>query len=254
MKKDIKVTLHILTLNELEGMKKIMPLIDRNWVEQILVVDGGSTDGTVEWAIENGYEVYRQKTPGLRYAYTEAFPLMRGNVVIGFSPDGNSLPESIPALIEKMREGYDMVVASRYLPPAKSADDDTLTAFGNWLFTKTVNILYGQSWTDVMVMLRAYRKEIYFDLELHLDKTYQLPEKLFSTTLGIEPLMSIRCAMAKLKVAEIPFDEPARMTGKRKLQVWRWGASFLFLFFYDRFFWKVPNKFLTQTDGKKVRA
>jgi hypothetical protein len=46
-------------------------------------------------------------------------------------------------LIAKMNQGYDMVIASRSLGPARSADDDWLTAFGNWPFTRTVNLLHG---------------------------------------------------------------------------------------------------------------
>jgi glycosyltransferase involved in cell wall biosynthesis len=232
------VTLHVPVLNEIEGMKAVMPKIDPAWVDQILVVDGGSTDGTVEWARDQGYEVYCQKEKGLRYAYIEALPLMRGEVIIGFSPDGNSMPEAIPALVEKMREGWDMVVASRYLPPARSHDDDLVTAFGNWFFTRTVDVLYDRDWTDVMVMLRAYRKQVFYDLGLHEDATYQLPERLFRTKIGIEPILSIRAALADLKVTEIPFDEPVRVGGDRKLQVLRWGAAFYFLFFYERIFGK----------------
>jgi len=45
-------------------------------------------------------------------------------------------------------------------------DDDFLTAFGNRLFTKTVNLLHGGAYTDAMVIFRAYRKQLIFDLEL----------------------------------------------------------------------------------------
>ena len=50
----------IMTLNEIDGMKQIMPRIQRGWVDDILVVDGGSTDGTVEFSREGGYAVYVQ--------------------------------------------------------------------------------------------------------------------------------------------------------------------------------------------------
>ena len=128
-------TLLVMTLNEIDGMKKIMPQIQKTWVDQIIVVDGGSTDGTVEWARENGYTVYIQKKRGFRHAYVEVMPQVNGDILITFSPDGNSISELIPKLIEKMEEGYDMVRASRYLDSAKSYDDDFLTGFGNWFFT-----------------------------------------------------------------------------------------------------------------------
>jgi glycosyltransferase involved in cell wall biosynthesis len=234
----LKTTLLVMTLNEIDGMKAIMPGIKREWVDQIIVVDGGSTDGTIEWARENGYEVYVQKKAGFRHAYVEVWPRVRGDVVITFSPDGNSLPEAIPMLIEKMGQGYDMVVASRYGNGAQSEDDDIVTAFGNWLFTKTVNLLFGARLSDVMVILRAYRKALPEELELIGDKWHRTPEGLFRCKISWEPLLSVRAAKRKLKVVEIPADEPARVGGARKLRVFRWGAAYYYQIWRELFFWR----------------
>ncbi|MHB1664286.1 MAG: glycosyltransferase family 2 protein [bacterium] len=210
-------------------------------MDQIIIVDGGSTDGTIEWATENGYEVYVQKKKGFRHAYTEVWPLVTGDIVITFSPDGNSVSELIPELMTKMKEGYDMVIVSRYLGDAKSADDDFITRFGNWFFTKTVNLLHGGKYTDVMVIFRAYRKELVYELGLDKEAPYKLPEKLFSTKISWEPLLSVRAAKAKKKIAEIPGDEPKRIGGERKLQVLKWGAAYYFQFIREIWFWK-PTK------------
>jgi len=231
-------TLLIPVLNEVEGMRVIMPKIQRDWVDQILFVDGGSTDGTVEYCKENGYNVIAQKNPGIRQAYIEALPLVRGDIVITFSPDGNSVPELLPDLIAKMKEGYDMVIVSRYLENARSADDDLLTGFGNWFFTKTVNLLHGGSYTDAMVIYRAYRTQLIRDLELDQDRWYRTPEVILRTLIGWEPLLSARAARRGLRVGEIPGDEPVRIGGERKLQVWKWGASYYFQFWRDFFLWR----------------
>ncbi|MDY3560788.1 glycosyltransferase family 2 protein [Gemmata sp. JC673] len=232
------VTLVVPTLNEIVGMKAIMPRIRAAWVDQVIVLDGGSTDGTVEWAWENGYEVHVQSEPGIRHAYREVLPKVRGDVIVTFSPDGNSVPELLPELIAKIDEGYDMVIASRYKPPAKSADDDLVTAFGNWLFTRTVNLLHGGRYTDAMVIYRAYRTRIIRELELDQDRWYRTPEWLFRTRISWEPLLSARAARRGLKVAEIPGDEPPRLGGERKLQVLKWGAAYYFQFVRDVFCWR----------------
>lgn len=230
-----------LTWNEIEGMKAIMPQIDTSKLDQILILDGGSTDGTIEYARKMGYEVYVQKKKGIRYAYLEAWPLVRGDVVVTFSPDGNSLPESVPALAQKIEEGWDLVIGSRYLDGAKSADDDMITAFGNRLFTRTINLLHGARYTDAMVILRAFRRDLISELDLDKPESYLLPERLFRTVISWEPLMSVRAAKAGMRITEIPFDEPDRIGGERKLQVLRWGAAFYFQFWRELWYWK-PKK------------
>jgi len=228
-------TLLIPTLNEIIGMKEIMPRIKREWVDQIIFLDGGSTDGTIEYAQKHGYFVYVQKKIGFRNAYTEVWPFVKGDVVITFSPDGNSIPEVIPVLIEKMKEGYDMVIASRYFGKAHSYDDDLITAFGNWMFTGVVNLLYGAHYTDAMVIYRAYKTKLVYDLELDKDEAFLFAERMFNTHVSWEPLLSVRAVKRKLKIAEIPADEPPRIGGTRKLKIFKWGAVFLFQFIREKF-------------------
>jgi len=219
-------------------MKSIMPLVKREWVHQILVVDGQSTDGTAEYAKELGYDVVVQQKKGMRHAYMEALPHVTGDVILTFSPDGNSIPELIPECIKKLEEGYDMVIVSRYAKGAKSYDDDAITAFGNWLFTTTINLLHGAKYTDAMVIYRAYPKRLISELDLDKDESYAFEEKLFSTNISWEPLLSVRAAKKKLKCADIPGDEPARDGGERKLQVLRWGAAYMYQVFREIFVWK----------------
>ena len=234
----MKVTLVIPTWNEIDGMREIMPKIDRDWVDQIIITDGGSTDGTIEYAREHGYQIHIQKQKGFRFCYFEILDMIEGDIVLTFSPDGNSIPELIPVLIEEMKQGYDMVIASRYKDDAKSEDDDIMTAFGNWLFTRTVNILHGGSYTDAMVIFRAYKKQLIYDLDLDKDSSYTTPEFLFRCRLSWEPLLSVRAAKRKLKVHEIPGDEPPRIGGERKLLVFQWGAGYYFQFLREKLFWK----------------
>ena len=239
----MNVTLFIPTLNERKSMETIMPRVDASLFTQILISDGNSKDGTADYARSLGYDIYLQKQKGIRFAYIEAWPLIRGEYVITFSPDGNCPPEDLPRLIEKAREGYDMVIASRYLPPAKSEDDGLITGFGNWLFTRTINLLHGGHYTDAMTIFRIYRTSLFTELELDKDSAYALPERLYCTRMGIEPLLSVRAARAKCKIAEIPSDEPKRIAGDAKVQVLRWGAAYYTQFWLE-LGWKPPKSAL----------
>jgi glycosyltransferase involved in cell wall biosynthesis len=234
----MKITLLIPTLNEAIGMRAIMPKVKREWVDQILVVDGNSKDGTADIAREMGYDVVMQKSPGIRGAYMDALPHIKGDVILTFSPDGNSIPELIPECIKKIKEGYDMVIVSRYAPGAKSYDDDAVTSFGNWLFTTSINVLHRAKYTDAMVIYRAYPKKLIYDLDLDKDSSYSFEEKLFRTKISWEPLLSIRAAKRRLQTIDIPGDEPVREGGERKLQVLKWGAAYMFQVWREIFIWR----------------
>lgn len=234
----MKVTLVVPVLNEIIGIKAIMPQIKPEWYDQLLFIDGQSTDGTLEHLKEKGYPFVIQKKKGMRNAYMEALPYIKGDVILTFSPDGNSISELIPECIKKMKEGYDMVIVSRYKEGAKSADDDVITGFGNWLFRTMIGLLHGFPYTDPMVIYRAYKKELIYDLDLDKDSSFEFEEKLFKTNVSWEPLLSIRAAKRKLKIAEIPGDEPARIGGERKLQIWRWGAVFMWQTLREIFWWR----------------
>ncbi len=210
----LKTTLLVPTMNEIAGMREVMPRVKREWVDEILVVDGG-TDGSYEYALAHGMRALKQKAPGLVAAYREGVAAALGDVIITFSPDGNSVPELIPALVDKMRQGYDMVIASRYLPGAKSEDDDRVTAFGNWLFTKMINVVFGGDLTDTLVMMRAWRKELFADIHFRVERA------------GTEPHICILALKKGLKVGEIPGDEPARIGGIRKMSPFLNGTSIL---------------------------
>lgn len=213
----MKVSLVIFTLNEINGMRAIMPRIKKEWYDQMIIVDGGSTDGTIEYAKEQGYYIFLQQEKGAGSAFTEAVEKVSADIVITFSPDGNSLPENIPNLIEKIKEGYDLVIASRYREQAKSYDDDMVTAFGNWMFTRLTNLLFGSNYTDVLVMFRAFRKDLVNTLKIH------------TTTPCWGSLMLLRATKKRLKITEIPADEPPRIGGQRKMNPLRNGCCELFM-------------------------
>lgn len=207
---EMRTTLLIPTLNEIDGMRAIMPRIKREWVDEIVIVDGGSKDGTLQYAKKHGYRVMAPQAKGLVPQLKESFKSARGDVILLFSPDGNSIPELIPALINKMKEGYDMAVVSRYTQGAKSHDDDFFTRIGNFLFTRLVNLFFGAKYSDVLVIFRAFRKDIL--KKINIDEGEDIDLQL-----------CIRCAKKKLKVVDIPGDEPRRIGGKRKISIVRTG-------------------------------
>ncbi len=203
-----KVTIVVYTLNEIDGMRLMMPQIKPEWCDELIVVDGHSTDGTIEYCREHGYKLYFQEKPSWTGAHIVAHQLAEGDIIVDFSPDGNSLPEAIPQLVAKIREGNDLVIASRYAKGARSLDDDWLTGFGNWMFTSIINLVFGARYTDSLVIFRAYRRGLIYDT--FLDK--EMKDSFTS-------LLCIRAVKLKRKIAEVPADEPKRVGGVRKMRI-----------------------------------
>ncbi len=221
----MKVTLVLATFNEIDGMRAIMPRIKKEWYDQLIIIDGGSTDGTQEYARENGYFLKVQEGRGIRTALDQAFSLAEGDIVITFTPDGNSIPELIPPVVKKMSEGYDLVIVSRYLKGAKSYDDSLLSGLGNRAFTFLINKLFKANYTDSLIGFRAFRRETIKKIGLVRPAFWF--EKMFYEHTSWDFLSSVRCAKQKLKVAEIPGDEPARIGGVEKVRKFKVGFVLL---------------------------
>ena len=109
------IALLITTLNEITGVKKVVPRIKKEWVDEILFVDGGSTDGTIEESKKMGFEVIVQKKKGHGIGFQMGVNASKEDYIIMWGPDGNFEPEEIPKYAKLAKEGYyDQVIVSRF--------------------------------------------------------------------------------------------------------------------------------------------
>lgn len=221
----LKVSLLILCLNEIEGMHVVLPRLKKEWFHERIVIDGGSTDGSIEYSRSLDYTVISQKGKGIIAGLQEGFDATTGDAVILYTPDNNMIPEKVPEMIAKMEEGYETVCCSRYLEGAKSEDDHIISAFGNWMFTTLVNVLFRTKFTDVLSGYRIFRRSLIEDLGIEFSLAFPLP-------------LNTRCTRRKLKIAEVPGDEPKRVGGQSSRSIIINGSICLhrvisdFLFFH----------------------
>ena len=234
----MKVTLVVPVLNEEDCMRKIMPTVNREWCDQILVVDGGSKDGSVAYAKEMGYEVITQSGKGLVCAFHSAVPYIRNEIVVAYSPDGNSVASFIPALADKIREGNEVVIASRYKDGGVSEDDNFITKFGNHMFTWMIRLTFGSPITDSLVIYRAYSLSALRKMHLTTPLNVGMEKHVIRYT-SWEVLSSIRVGKLKMRVAEIAAPEPPRVGGKAKVQPFRMGLAVLGSILQEIWWWKV---------------
>ena len=221
-----KSSLVILTLNEIEGISELFDKIPFNEVDESFVVDGGSTDGTVEFFRERGVRVVSQKSRGRGEAFRIAERESSGDHLIFFSPDGNEDPGDIPGLLKLLDEGYDMAIASRFLPLARNEEDDLRfpwRAWANRAFTFAANTIWNKNKyiTDTINGYRAIKKEAFRRL------------KADAPGFAIEFQMSIRAMKLGLKIAETPTIEGRRIGGESTAESIPTGLLFLRFFFRE---------------------
>lgn len=222
----MKSSLVILTYNEIEGIKALFNRIPFKEVDGAFVIDGGSSDGTIEFFEKRGIKVIRQKIHGRGEAFRIGMREATGDYLIFFGPDGNETPEDIVLLMNLIEEGYDMAIASRFMIGGRRDDSEHLIpyrGFGNRLFTLFANVIFGGNYTDTINGFRAIRKD---KLErLHID----------GQGFGIEYQISIRSMKLKYKVTEFPTYEGDRIGGKSTAGTFSTGFYALYLLIREIF-------------------
>ncbi len=222
----MSVVVIVLTLDEIDGIKVIMPKVKKEWADEIVFVDGGSKDGTVEEATKMGFRVIHQKNKGEGNACRLGVEQTKSDFVLFFSPDGNDLPEDIQKLIQKAKEGHDVVHISRFGKNSASEDANWLERFGNNMFTFLVNVFFGSNYTDALNGFRIIKRD-HWD-ELKTDAQY----------LNIEQQTCIRLAKRKIPIYEIESREPDRIGGERKMRPLTVGAQLSYQIIKEFIFWK----------------
>ena len=217
-------TLIILTLNEIEGVKAFIPTLPVDIADEIIVVDGGSTDGTREFLQEHNIPVFDQTRRGRGEAFRVGVANSTGETIVFFSPDGNEDPNDIPKLFELLEAGADIAIASRFLPGAQNEEDDESLPLRKWVnqaFTLFANLIWNRGRpyvTDTINGYRGVRRAIF--------------EAIAPSSMGytIEYEMTIAAMRAKLKIVEIPTIENKRIGGETKGASWPTGVAFLRFF------------------------
>ena len=205
------------SLNEERNISDVIQLLKQLGYDNILVIDGKSSDRTVETAKDLGANVIIQNGNGKGAALREAFEHADSDFVVIMDADGSMNPKEIPLLIEGLSSGADVVKGSRFLHSGHSYDMTLIRRIGNQLFILLVNWFWSADYTDLCYGFGAFRKDAIRKLSPHLK----------STNFEIETEVFIKAKKLGLKVAETPSVELRRGHGKSNLHSLRDGLSIL---------------------------
>jgi len=208
--REIEVEIIIPTLNEEETIGELINNIHSLVLPvkiSILVIDGGSTDSTLEICKgENIRLLLQQGTKGKGSAIREAVEYSRADIVVFIDGDGTYFPSDLVSLLEPLLNGKsDMVVGSRMLGKREKGSISLFNVLGNKLFNRTINFAMKSSVTDSLSGYRALYKKLFEDLVL------------FSNTFEIEVEMTVEALAKGYRVQEIPISYRARKGSNTKL-------------------------------------
>lgn len=219
-----KITALICVLNEELNLPNLLPKVPE-WVDEVLLVDGHSTDNTVDVArqlrpdIRLLYQPDKGKGDALRYGFQKA----TGDIIITLDADGTTDPEEMHKFIDPLLRGYDFAKGSRFalgFPRNKPWH----RILGNWIITLTFNILFLRRYTDFCSGYNAFWRTAIERVNLWSPDEFE-----------DEPLINARVRKAGLKVIEIGHLDKGRYEGGSKAPSWRQGFKAIKTILRERF-------------------
>jgi dolichol-phosphate mannosyltransferase len=223
------VTVVVPARNEAEN---ILPVLvrARPFADELLVVDGNSTDGTREIAVACGARVIRDEGLGKGDAVRQAIREAAGDILVFMDADGSHDPDDIPALVQPILDGKaDHVSGSRMLGGSDELHatiQQFVRLFGSQIITLSINYTLNVRLTDCQNGFRAIRRDVAADLGLQENIT------------TIEQEMIIKTVRRGYRMSEVATHEYIRANGESNFRVVDVWSRYLYSLVYYLFLWK----------------
>ncbi len=202
------VSVVIPTINEAANLPHVLPRIP-GWIDEIIIVDSQSTDGTIEVArrLRADVVVLQQKRMGKGAALRAGFAAARGDIIITLDADGSTDPGEIPAFVGTLLAGADFVKGSRFAQGGATDDMEWYRYLGNWGLLQLVRLRFGCRFTDLCYGYNAFWRRILPYIDLSEASGFE-----------IETSMNIQALRAGLVVCEVSSVEFKREHGVSNLR------------------------------------
>ncbi|WP_067500920.1 glycosyltransferase family 2 protein [Actinoplanes sp. TFC3] len=224
------VSVVIPTLNEERNLPHVFAALPEG-IDEVILVDGGSIDRTVEVARELRPDVVvvQQSRTGKGNALACGFAACTSDIIVMIDADGSTDPAEIPLFVAELVDGADFVKGSRFAKGGHSHDITRLRKLGNDGLNIVVNVLFGTRFTDLCYGYNAFWARVVPTLDLP-DPALPRPidgAKLWGDGFEIETMINIRAAADGMRVGEVGSIEHARIHGQSNLNTFRDGFRVL---------------------------
>jgi glycosyltransferase involved in cell wall biosynthesis len=220
-------------LNEASNLPYVFSRMPSDVVEVVLV-DGVSTDGTVDRARElwPSVRIVSQSRHGKGNALVCGFAASTTDIVVTLDADGSADPREIPRFVRALVDGADVAKGSRYLRDGGSDDLTRLRRFGNSALTALVNRIFKTRYTDLCYGYNALWRRVVPCLNLPpVDARGARGSSgdgpIWGDGFEIETLLHLRGVQAGLRQVEVPSYEAPRHNGTSNLRTYRDGRRVL---------------------------
>ncbi len=211
----LPVSVVIPTWNEGENIGHVLALMPD--VEELVIVDAYSDDGTVEIVLQHRPDatIVLQRPAGKGTAMRAGFEVATAEYIVSMDGDGSMDPGEIPGYVALFQQGYEVVKGSRGAVGGSSTDLTPLRRAGNWGLTSLYNTMFRARLSDLCYGFIGFRRD-------------KLPVLgLYADGFEIEVQIIAHAELAGLSLAELPSKEADRLNGESHLDTWRDGNRVL---------------------------
>lgn len=221
-----RVSVVVPAMNEARNLPYVFATLP-DWIHEVVLVDGDSSDGTVEVAraLRPGVVVVPQPGKGKGDALITGFRACSGDIIVMVDADGSADGREIASYVSALVSGADFAKGSRFVRGGATDDMTTVRRLGNRALCAVVNAKFGARYTDLCYGYNAFWRRCLDAIDLDC------------TGFEVETLMNIRVVKAGLRVREIPSHEHVRIHGASNLRAVRDGLRVLRVILQER-----PNR------------